>query len=447
MDFSRPERDRRAEVMAALSVHPDVADLEAQIVRARLALEAARTSITVTRGAARSRADSPEQRAHARDLRASLQALRTSAKEARDRIATDQATAKAIEVATERAAERVRRARGACGVYWGTYLLHESAMAASRDTGRPVEFRPYTGDGRVSVQLQGGIDLADLWGTDTQIQIFVPPSSGHGRRLGRGTAECPVLLRLRVQSENRKPVWAEWQLIMHRQPPVGARIKLATVTKRRRGTCWDWRLHLTIDISDSPVRPHPDDGAVALNLGFARRPNAALRSGYLVGTDDWEREILAEKSCAYRTDPADWGASPGSGNRDTGWILRGLAKADAIRSQRDLDLDTMRAALCAWIGAQDPAVLPEWFVERTTHIASWRSPGRFAGLARAWQRGWFEGGDEGYDIVEPWRARDLHLERYETGLRTNTLRDRREGYRILAAQPRGDTSRRRKRPR
>ena len=227
---------------------------------------------------------------------------------------------------------------------------------------------------------------------------------------------------------------------------------------RRRRDCrrWDWRLLLTLEIPDDAVmhkRSAPADGAVALNLGWCTRPADAVRAGYVLSADSTtDHEVTVPHSTIDRVE-----------------------KSEAIRSQRDKNLDAMRAPLVEWLRAHE-ASLPEWLVERTIlsrppreqrhedssasqetetssglpsepldaprvetprarswHVAQWRSAGRFRGLAFAWRDQRFDGDAEGYQILESWRYRDEHLERYESGMRRGGLLDRRERYRLLAA--------------
>lgn len=419
------ERTRRSRISLAMSLHPDAIEIESDISALEKSLEESRRSILSTRQQSRRRTDSAEQREEARGKKIRLKELRGQLREARRKIAQDPKIEDEIRQANASSAEGVRAARASCGVYWGTYLLHEAAMASSRRSPAPPDFVRWIGEGRVSVQLQGGVDVSDLWGSDTQIQIVASPDQpGRRRRDDHGYHR----LRLRVQSTRGKPVWAEFPMVMHRPIPAGGRIKVATVSLRRRGTSWDWKVHLTVDESACAPRGGTRagrTGRVALNLGFARRPDGGLRAGYLVGSDGWETEVMAQGSNAYRDNASD---------RDRRRTIGSLDKADAIRSRRDLDLDAMRTSLCEWLRSRPEGALPDWLVEQASHLASWRSPGRFATLTRSWQRNWFEAGDGGYDLLERWRVRDLHLERYETGMRTAAQRNRREGYRILAAR-------------
>jgi hypothetical protein len=63
----------------------------------------------------------------------------------------------------------------------------------------------------------------------------------------------------------------------------------------------------------------------------------------------------------------------------------------------------------------------------------WRSAERFRGLAFAWRKQRWNGDEMGYQLIEAWRYRDEHLQRYEAGLLRHGLSDRHERYRILAA--------------
>src|SRR4029077_12731815 len=124
--------------------------------------------------------------------------------------------------------------------------LAEQAIDAAKKSKAPPQFRRWTGDGRVSVQLQGGLDLADLWSGDTQIEIRPVAPTAHDPEARRGDRRraSRTIVRMRVLSTDKgKPVWAEWPMILHRPIPEGSRVKVATISRRRRDCrTWDWRL-------------------------------------------------------------------------------------------------------------------------------------------------------------------------------------------------------------
>lgn len=421
------ERERRAQCSAALSAHPEVQGLELRVQQLTSELAAAREDIKKTRAKARKRAETPEQRARAKEILAELRAVRLQAKEARKAALEDFAVTEALGVAQERSSARIKEEREKCGVYWGTYLLQEQAAEQARRAPAPPEFVKWTGEGRVSAQLQGGLDLEDLWGKNTLVHILRSAPNTTGRRQGRNSR-----LRLRVQSERGKPVWAEWTLIYHRELPAGARIKVATVIRRRHGPVFTWHLLLSVDEAACVRRsigPQDTTTAVALNLGFARR-DETIRAGYLVGSDGWEHEVLVAKSDVYRR-----GRNPDDppSIEERRWIEQGLERADKLRSERDLEMNKLRDEILAWIASKAPEQLPEWFRERVSHMAAWRSPNRFTQLAREWELARWEDGDAAFAKIDLWRQRDFQLARCEAGTRSSALRDRLEGYRLLAS--------------
>lgn len=493
------ERARRDAVRAALAAHPSVEPIEAEVARLAAEREVLRDQIRRANAAKRGRADTKELREQVRDVAGRLREARGRLKAAKDAIAEDVVVTAAIAVANERAAARVREERAHCNCYWSTYLLQEADADRARKEKTPPKFRRWTGEGRVSVQLQGGIALDDLWGADTQAQIVA------GRPIKEGGCVPPKArtLRLRVQSDDRgKPVWAEWPMILHRPLPDGCRIKSATVHRRRRDCRqWDWRLTLQVELADGWTQGRCGTGVVALNLGYARSYDhlrGAVRAGYLVGADGDAREVTVAAS-----------------------VIDRVEASEAIRSHRDKNLDVMRPALVTWLREHE-AELPAWLVERTIlskrrgsgvmqeqlgalaettnaarsgqvqeaaaldptigdeppktdeavvapdhtigdesplpqtqeaaaapgrtvgdevaiatrnwHVALWRSAARFRALAFAWRKDRFAGDEAGYDLIESWRYRDEHLQRYEAGMLRGALLDRREKYRLVAAE-------------
>lgn len=421
------ERERRRRVSEVMSGHEDTEPLVTEIKTLTDERERLRLSIKATRSASRARTESADIRARVRDLAAKIRSLRERLKDAKRRIVEDATIKARLDEIEQWSRARVKEERARCGVYWGTYLLAEQAADQARKSKTPPKFRRWTGEGRISVQLQGGLDLDEL-ATDTQLQIHAAPDHRTGRRAGTRRT-----LRLRIGSEGRAPIWAEWPMIMHRPLPDGARIKTVTVSRRRRDCRrWEWRARVLVDIPESASRPVPIGGAVALNLGWAQMDDG-VRAGMLLGSDGHAREIRVEAS-----------------------VIDRLEKAESIRSIRDRDLDAMRISLVEEMRA---LALPDWLMERavltrpraeraasgpttddgrtaspTWHITHWRSPDRFRALAFAWRSQRFDGDTTAYEILESWRHRDEHLQRYEAGLVRGALNHRRDSYRVIAAE-------------
>jgi hypothetical protein len=464
------ERERRTRIREALSGTAEVSILEQKLASAVARRDAARLELAARRKATRSRSDSPEERSRVRDLGVELRLIREQIKAARvsaavlngvlerkrkvrklaatarrhrhagraDDLAVTRdllagswrdlrdhlaqirrepsgeeviQVARAVDAASQHAYHRTIQARDTCAVYWGSYLLVEQAMDAARSGVSPPDFKPYRGEGRVSVQLQGGIGLGELI-DDTQMQIVHMDDPRRGRRSGQRR-----ILRLRVGSDGRRrPIWAEWPMTMHRELPLGARVKVATVSRRRQDVVtWRWQLLLTVDESACAPRPVRGEGAVALNLGYCRRPDDGVRAGYVVGSDGYESEVLV---------------------RDR--VVGELARADDIRAIRDRRLNEARAQLSEWRArhaeAQGDHATPAWFTEQTRTLHAWRSPGALRRLFYAWRDRRWVGDEYGFEVLAAWRYKDDHLDRYENGARSHAQRSRQDAYRQLAAR-------------
>lgn len=461
------EHKRRAQIRAAMAAHPDMQPLEEQIAALVAQRDEAREVITRQRRMTRSRSETAAQRQAVRNLGSQIREVRDQIKAIRKAVASDTHVAEQIATAEAEAKTRLKEARANCGVYWGTYLLQEADADAARMNKTPPRFQRWTEEGRVSVQIQRGMTVEQLFQSDPRVQVRAVSTDAHDPLVRRGDRRraCRTVLRLRVQSEKARPIWAEWPMIYHRPIPPGSVIKVATVS-RRRLDCrrFGWLLHLTVEVPASAVRRATAEGVCALNLGFCQRPDNTIRVGYMVGDDGHEQEITLPTS-----------------------VIGAIGKTDSLRSIRDRELDKFRAEFVAWkqglveahearaAAATQPAddkcrdaaddatgfllpttwgnlcrymaldgtLPPAWFWEKTVALDKWRSADRFRRLAFYWRDHRFHGDDEMYNRIDghktehartAWRYRDEHLERWESNGRRKALRRRRETYRIIAAQ-------------
>lgn len=468
------ERARRAQVREVLGGHTDVAPLELGVKGLTEKRQAAREQIQAYRAQTKSRKAPVELTRAVKGISTALKAQRAGLKAAKQAIIADPQIAERLALCTSWGQDQVKAARDVCGVYWGTYLLIEQAMDAARKNKADPPFRRFTGDGRVSVQIQGGMAVDELFQDNTRVQIVTRETTdpnldaqiaakvaarhalrgrwkmdadrpallqaralskeihvlrtqnvGYRRKSDRPSLHGHVIrtarLRLRVQSTDKgKPVWAEWPLLIDRPLPQGARIKVITVCKTRRDSAsHEWRLQLTLDVGACQLGI-PGTGACALNLGWWQKPDGSRRAGYVVGDDGAVQEITLPRSIVDR-----------------------IEKSESIQGFRDQGRNGMQAALGAWIAANRDT-LPPWFLAATEAFHAWKSPQRFAGLLGLWkqmrwdretgapQGGRWDGDAEGYALLEAWNHRDRHLEQYQSGLRRGALRHRRDIYRCAA---------------
>lgn len=458
------ERRRRRRAREALLSSPAVAEADRLLTEAVAARDAARDQIKVARSAARGRAETADARATAKNLAAEVARLTKVAKEAKRSAAQDAEIRMKLDAIDQMAKDEHKAARKASGVYWGTYLLTESAMRAARGQSGMPEFRRRRRGGLLGVQIQGGIPQEELWGGDSRVVITRPSDDAWSqgvRRCDRRRAARTVL-RMRVSSERGRPIWAEWRMIMHRPLPPG-RIKAITIVAVPRN-CWQmsWTVSILVDAPEGFGRKNrPDSGRVALNLGFHRKEDGSIRAGYVVGDDGHHEEIVVP----FSRDRA----------RGVHGVIDALEKSASIRGFRDKWLDQMKEKLGAWyapirerfakvrdrIAAErdqeragpnhwilaeawkriamyssspDAPLLPDWIASRIAHVHAWRSPAAARQLYFRWRDNRFQDDEPAFAIMEEWRKREDHLECYESGMRRRALLARREIFRLAAAR-------------
>lgn len=409
------ERGRRAALRELDATHVDLVALVAAAKEAREAEEAAVKELRATRAKTRSRSESEAQRAAVTAARERRRATARALIDHRRVARGDEAMVAARDAISERAGELRRSARAHCGVYWGTYLLAEDAMQAAakaplyeNDLPSDPAFLRWRDEGAVGVQIQAGQPGDDINGTYLQIdpvneRAWNDPVRGLRRLYSR------TKVRMRVGSDGRDPIWAEWHMIMHRPLPKGSVIKRARISVRRCAAREYWALELTVTVDDAAVARPSLSGAVAIDVGWRVMPE-----GLRVATwqDDSGRsgELLL---------PLDTGA------------LGGIAQSDSLRSIRDKNFDTVRASLATWLGAN---TVPDWLKHAAATLPQWKSIERLTRLALRWRRERFDGDDEGYETIEAWRYNDHHLWCWEAERRLRAVKHRREQYRKLAAQ-------------
>lgn len=398
------ERRRRDAIAAIQRSHDTTAPIVAQEAALVAELEAQRRSIAATTAAAKSKkAVTPEQRARAADIKEQLRRVRAALKTARAELRDDASVGAQIAAVNAAAKAEQKAARAACGVYWGTYLLIEQAIDAARRHPTPPHFRRWTGEGAVGVQIQGGMTVSELLAADDpRLQLDLTPQPVPGR-----SGKPRPRVRVRVGStDTRDPMWAEWPVIYHRPLPEDGRIKTAKVVRRRVCGQDEWSLHVTVQTPMPPAAAVDATSVVAVDLGWRRTPEGLRAGGWSDGADD--HDIMLDPSV------------PGE-----------LRKASDIRAIRDRQQNEIQAQLVAW--RESIETLPAEHAEALKFLPQWKSPARFAALARWWRDHRIDGDAGIVEALEAWRKQDKHLWLYETGARRSAIARRREQYRRLAA--------------
>ena len=305
---------------------------------------------------------------------------------------------------------RMRAARAACNVYWGTYLGVEDAFNRALGTARrDLRFQRWDGSGHLGVQVQTTRPLSVeglLLGMDTRVRL-----TGTGKHR---------ILHLRVGTEGTSPIFATFPIVYHRDLPPGAQVIWVKVITQRVATHTKWSAHFICKGVET-TRPLPTGtGEVAIDVGWRLRPNGSVRVAVWQDGDGQAGELCLPKLLR---------------NRDT--------KVEDLRSIRDKMFNAARVELGKKRKECSPN-WPEWLLEATETLYAWRSPARLAQLTLRWRAevekesgvrlDQAPGGHPTLSTLETWRKQDKHLYEWECHQRQSILRQRREIYRLFALQ-------------
>lgn len=351
-----------------------------------------------------------------KDRQKAIGVLRAARKSARADAADELARIQALDAQIRRDARALTRC------FWGSYLTIEAAAMQARSAplyqddaitpsdprfvawrGQVTRAMPGGEDvfpGQLGIQLQGGLATRDaLAGTDTRVRLVM-------RDGPYGT------LWLRVGSDGRDPVWAQWPAKVHRRIPDAALWKWVRVSLRREGLRYYWSAEVTVDDPSPPARTldRSLDGAIFVEWEWTSLDDGCVR----VATWNDHRGTRGEVSL-----PAG--------------IVTGIRKSEGIRAVRDLILNDEKLVLARMI-RESKEKLPVWLREAGNTMHLWQAADRFRRLRQRWQAERFDGARDTFERLDTWEARDRHLLDYEANGRGEALRERRDVYRFLAAR-------------
>lgn len=399
VEIELARRERYGAIMKAFQP-PECATLEAELTGLDQAIADINADIAARNAKAKRRLGTPEERARLKDIRTRRREVIAALRQVKGKLRDDPSLAAQVKASDERAFAEVRMKRGKCGVYWASYLKVEESV---KRQGNPPRRHPYRGEGLLACQFQGGLSMADAYGCQ-DARLRLPYPGEHG---GRVTA------RLRVQSDEGKPVWADIPIEIGRLPPDDARIKWAYLVRRRhKGTQWQWTLQLVLERAAGWADPQcAATGAVGIDLGW-RLFEDRLRVAYWVGSDGREGEVSLPIS-----------------------VVEKWRYAESVQGTRDKRFDTARAALGDWLHLHRETC-PEWLRERLRGLPHWRSIDRLAAVVFDWNTTGNEVANEEsiLPFLAEWRKQDRHLLRLSESVRQQAIdyRDREVGRKIAA---------------
>lgn len=440
------ERKRRDGYRAARAQCADTAALEEQHAALQKSVEELRAQIKQRRAAARKRVLDAEIKvliAQVRTLSEQRSEAYARLKLARAEVKSDPQLLAARERLDQEKSARVKEARKASEVYWGSYLLVEKAVESASKSALDPDFKRWRGEGRVGVQLHHEKFQDIVEGKSAFLRIHLNAPRKESKRAKKrifGTVQ------LRAGSVGRTtPIWISFPIILHRMPPPDAVLTWAWVKATKVGTDTRYELQLTIE-SEAFAQATVGRGVAAIDVGWRALENGDLRVGYLRDDVGREQELRL---------PAR--------------LITGLAFADQLRSYRSQHFDTAREVWGRWLAAFDG--LADWLTEAKQTLHLWKSPARLARavaqwiaeadarealdqLWEAWRTERLAAGADLFDTfdvaaafvstrsdvtptmfyMDLWRRKDKHLCDWEAHQRLKCLRRRTDIYRNIARQ-------------
>jgi len=260
------------------------------------------------------------------------------------------------------------------------------------------------------VQLQGavegyhraGLPVESLTG-DTRLQVLTMDATDWRPGGPNPNLDQWRLLRIRIGSEGRAPIWAEVPFRMHRPLPPGGVITWATVQRKRIGTTFRWAVQLTVSPSPAPEpRHHAPDAVCGIDIGW-RKMDEGLRVAVLTATGYQDSITLPPT------------------------VLAQFDKPCGIRAVRDKHFNG--AALLA---QSIKPLWPEWLQEAGRYMSQWRATAKLARVVLRWRGERFAGDEEVFPVLEAWRKQDRHLLEMESHLRQRAQNARLDRYRNWA---------------
>jgi hypothetical protein len=404
----------------------------------------------------------PEQRAEIKRLKGERTACAKVAKEVRERAKDSAALANGAEAINDEARAAVRAARAATETFWCSYLQVEAAVQQASKDSKPLppRFKRWTGDGTVSVQLQGGLSWSGLLaGDDTRARLVArdwssieantrAPNGKHDKPSPSGRrAKRRFDLWLRVGSDGRKPVWAVFPIVLYREP-IGADellVKWIHVDRIKRATAYVWQARFVLAKKSGWAKTCSPSGTVGVDVGWRLVPDG-LRVAYWVGSDGREGQLVLPQELLNAKDDMEAIQTIRDKNfsamklRLARWFKR--AQGELVM-EGELRLPTVAAKLPAWM--TDSPGLDRDGKPKASIVAGmphWKSPGRAESLYRQWRDNRFTGDDDGFRMLSDWRNGsgkphehgDLHLWRFQTGRRIRALKRRKDIYRKFARE-------------
>lgn len=326
---------------------------------------------------------------------------------------------KMLSAARNAVRKELRRWFAAEGLHWGSSnavlegdRTAEQLVIQRRKQGRPAQrrFRRWDGSGTLTgyVMVDRSRGLPDRtpdvlqsddspWWKMVRFELDPTPRRG-GRR--------HAMLHMRIDTTGHM---LAVPFVMHRPLPADGEIACVSVTRRR--LAGGHRLSVQFTVKRPATAPREVGRVVAVRSGW--RSDAGVVVATVAGAspppDDLDLFVRRSGAVWEVVYPDELSAID--------------ERVERIRSHRDRDVEAIKRATVDLLKEETVDV------EATAgDVSRWRSPGRFARLARDWPEG-----HPHAEVLEAWRHRDRHLWEFEAHERRQVDDRRRDAWRKVAA--------------
>jgi transposase len=302
------------------------------------------------------------------------------------------------------------------GMYWANYLVDDQSVEQAAKTklyrnGKESEprMRRKDGSGFVADQVQAGMPYEEVFrDTNRHVRIELPAESPDGRPRSK-TSTMWHVLALRIGTDaKRAPVWARFPMVVHRDFPMGSRIKWVIVRRKRVGIRYRWQVEFSVDTPVGATKGPHGSGAVAIDIGWRKLRDGSVRVAY------WQDD--AGRSGEVTVSQKD---------------MSSIERKDGLLAVRDKLFNEMRDSLLPML-RRDEQPSTDDFVRRTRNIGRWKAKKKYRSLAFWWRKNRFSGDEEAYSLLESWRYRDDHLHDWQAFQTRGSIGRRNDFFRRVA---------------
>ncbi|HEX5470852.1 MAG TPA: zinc ribbon domain-containing protein [Lacipirellulaceae bacterium] len=300
------------------------------------------------------------------ELRTILEKLKESSKERHDerKALLDQNMATA-----HKRTLRGRHAAANLGLFWCNVDDICQRADVARKSGA-LRFHGFRGEGTITARVKGGAGVPQcIGGNHSFFQIDAPSADGQKWRYAR----------IRIGTNENRPVWTEVPIVLHRGIPAYADIRSASLTRRFVANKERWQLNIVVSVP-KPISRR-SERAIAIDVGWRLLRGNTVRVAYWSDSRRHGEVFI----------PAG--------------TIEQCEQVRHLKSICDQMRDTFLPSFAKWTAEH----ASQTFRDRSETLSQWRSNDRLAKLIRWWADNRFAGDEEAFRSARAWRKQYLHL--------------------------------------